>query len=271
MYGLAACSSPSEMSEDVGVSDAPDIGTQSADEMAETIGVTDADAVNFSDDSSQGEAERTFNYAWPAQVSAISPLANRLTQERDQALGEQQAEWQSALEEFGTIDCITCVNRGYGKEWKVVTDTPRFLSLSAEIYVYSGGAHGNSYFDALVWDREGADGEGEALQTNDLFTSDAVFYDAIRAPYCSALDAERAKRRGAPVQSGDFGSACPQLEELVLIIGSSNGETFDRLGLLAAPYVAGSYAEGPYEVTLPVTQGVIDAVKPAYKDYFSVQ
>ncbi len=269
LFGLAACSSPEEMGEDVGVADTQ--SGQNVEEIAEAIGVVDAEPLVFNDDASDGEAERTFSYKWPAQVSAIETLVQRLGAERDQALSEQVTEWQSALEEFGTEGCISCVNRGFGKEWKVVTDTPRFLSLSADTYVYSGGAHGNSYFDALVWDREGADGAGEALRSFEMFSSDEALSEAIRAPYCASLDAERAKRRGAPVEPGGFGSECPELAELVLILGSSNGETFDRLGLLAAPYVAGAYAEGPYEVTLPVTQAVIDAVKPAFKDHFSVQ
>ena len=50
------------------------------------------------------------------------------------------------------------------------------------------------------------------------------------------------------------------------------GETrrFDRIGLLAAPYVAGAYAEGSYEVTLPVTPKVLAAVKPEYKAAFAL-
>ncbi|MEO0056797.1 MAG: hypothetical protein RIT17_233, partial [Pseudomonadota bacterium] len=32
----------------------------------------------------------------------------------------------------------------------------------------------------------------------------------------------------------------------------------------------GSYAEGPYEVTLPVTQAVLAAVKPEYKAAFAL-
>jgi CRP-like cAMP-binding protein len=58
--------------------------------------------------------------------------------------------------------------------------------------------------------------------------------------------------------------------ELTLLLGSSNGRTFDRIGLIADPYVAGSYAEGPYDVTVPITQAVLDAVKPAYKEAFSL-
>jgi len=55
-----------------------------------------------------------------------------------------------------------------------------------------------------------------------------------------------------------------------VLLGSSDRKAFNRIGLLAAPYVAGSYAEGTYEVTLPVTPAVLQAVKPEYKAAFAL-
>ena len=54
-----------------------------------------------------------------------------------------------------------------------------------------------------------------------------------------------------------------------LILGSANGQTFDRIGVLIAPYEAGPYAEGEYEVTLPVGAAVMRALKPQYRTSFS--
>jgi hypothetical protein len=54
-----------------------------------------------------------------------------------------------------------------------------------------------------------------------------------------------------------------------VLLGSSDKQRFNRIGLIAAPYVAGSYAEGPYEITLPVTPAVLAAVKPEYKAAFA--
>ena len=56
-----------------------------------------------------------------------------------------------------------------------------------------------------------------------------------------------------------------------MLLGSSNGRTFDRIGLIAGPYVAGPYAEGTYEVTLPVDMAVLDAVKREYDGAFSLK
>ena len=56
-----------------------------------------------------------------------------------------------------------------------------------------------------------------------------------------------------------------------MIVGSSNGRTFDKVGVLVGPYAAGSYAEGNYEFTLPVTAALMKAVKPEYREAFSVR
>ena len=56
---------------------------------------------------------------------------------------------------------------------------------------------------------------------------------------------------------------------ITLLLGSARGGRIDRIGLLADPYVAGSYAEGTYEVTLPVTPAIVRAVKPAYRTAFA--
>jgi hypothetical protein len=59
----------------------------------------------------------------------------------------------------------------------VVADLPRFLSLSATLYVYTGGAHGNGTYDALVWDRQAQ----QALAASDFFASPAAMQQALGA------------------------------------------------------------------------------------------
>ena len=64
---------------------------------------------------------------------------------------------------------------------------------------------------------------------------------------------------------------CIKPSEQTVILGSSNGRTFDKVGVLAGPYAAGPYAEGDYEFTLPVTPALLKAVKPEYRGAFSVR
>lgn len=209
-------------------------------------------------------ATREFAYHWPAEVAVVPALAARLTAERGTALAEQKAEWAEAIAAFAGEDCTACTSRTFSKDWKVVADLPRYLSLSADTYIYAGGAHGNSAFDALVWDRETA----AAVTPTAMFRSAADLQAALHAPWCKALKAERTRRTGAEF-ADDEAFPCPDIAELTLLLGSSNKQAFNRIGLIAAPYVAGSYAEGPYEITLPVTPAVLAAVKPAYKTAFA--
>jgi hypothetical protein len=251
---LAACSSPEEIAEVTASADAPE----------PVAAAPSAKPVAFADNAEQDGGTREFAYKWPAAVSAIPALAERLAAERDKALAEQKADWSAALEEFPGEDCISCKNLSFSKEWKVVADLPGYLSLSAEMYFYTGGAHGNSAFDALVWDRAA----GAAIKPEEMFTSEAAVQDALGAAWCKALKAERKQRMGADFTDDGF-FPCPDIAQLTLLPGSSDRKAFNRIGLIAAPYVAGSYAEGPYEVTLPVTAKLLDAVKPAYKAAFA--
>lgn len=106
-----------------------------------------------------------------------------------------------------------------------------------------------------------------------LFTSPAAIDAMIQQPFCAMLDKERAKRRGEPVRrgSGAMFDECIQPSQQTVILGSSNGRAFDRIGILVGPYAAGPYAEGDYEVTLPVSPALLRAVKPEYRDAFSVR
>jgi hypothetical protein len=209
-----------------------------------------------------------FEYSYPAQVSAIPGLKALL----DDDLAKSRAE----LETGSKADQVEAAKNAYpyrphssGAKWQVVADLPRWLSLSAELYEYSGGAHGMTFFDSRLWDREASVARAPA----DLFASRAALSRVLREPFCAALDKERAKRRGEPVNrsSGDQFDECIDPVEHTLILGSSNGRTFDRIGVLVEPYAAGAYAEGTFDITLPVTEAVMGAVKPSFRSAFSVK
>jgi len=243
------------------------LGLMLAAAMPMTPAGADAPApqeVAFTDNAKQGEATRDFAYTWPAAVSAIPQLARRLAGERDRLLAEQKVEWAGALKEFAGEDCGGCVTRDFAKTWQVVANLPRFLSLSASFSAYTGGAHGNYGTAALVWDRSAK----RAFDPKTMFRSPAALQEALGPAWCKALKAERQKRLGESYTDDGF-FACPPVKDLALLLGSSDRKRFNRIGLIADPYVAGSYAEGQYEVTLPVTAQVLAAVKPAYRSAFA--
>ena len=207
-----------------------------------------------------------FTYTYPAQVRAVPALKARLDAEaaglrrdfrRDAAADARDAATDKRPFHGWTLD----------KTWKVVTDTPRFLSLSAETWSYSGGAHGNTGYDALVWDKT----RRQVVKPVALFAGAAALKAAIQQPFCVALDRQREEKRGEPVKRGEMFGECIDPTKSTIIIGSTNRRTVNRIGVLIGPYEAGPYAEGVYDVTLPVTRAVLATVRPEYRTAFSVR
>lgn len=212
-------------------------------------------------------ADYSFSYDYPAQAAAIPPLAAWFEADRTRA---RAAFAKDAAEARRDAKTSGYPFNGYEMtvEWKVVTDTPRLLSLSSLHWAFTGGAHGNGGSGALVWDKA----RKQRLQPIALFTSPDALWSALRASYCRALDAERTKRRGEPVgKTGNVFDACPPFKDLTLLLGSTDRKSINRIGLIADAYVAGSYAEGQYDITLPVTPAVLAAVKPDYRAAFAVK
>lgn len=255
----AACSSPQEVAEKTGV-----VATPAAAATPATPAAPAAKKVEFADNDAKGDLSRGFSYSWPAAVSAVPELVERFTAERDKLLADQKADYAEAQKEFAGQDCVSCINRDFQKTWEVVADTPRFLSLSVGLYEYSGGAHGNSGTGGLVWDREAK----TALEPEAFFISEKALQAALGARWCKLLEAERNKRFGGEV-GDDSVFPCPPIKDLTVLLGSKSKTRFDRIGLIADPYVAGSYAEGQYEFTIPVTAEVLKAVKPEYRAAFA--
>ena len=213
----------------------------------------------------QKNALLDFSYSFPAAAGAIPQV--RAILEADLAktradLGKEAVrDRREALKQGFPFRPYTSMTK-----WQVVTDTPGWLSLSAQVYVDTGGAHGNTGFDTLLWDK------GARLRRApiELFTSAAAFKAAVAAPFCAALDRERAKRRGPDFGGGDMFSKCiDPINDATVIVGSADGRRLTRIGFLIGPYAAGPYVEGTYEVTLPVTPALLRVVKPQFRAAFA--
>ena len=220
-----------------------------------------ASAVNESTDLYE------FDYSYPAAAGRIPALRAWLEAERSKA--------RAQLIEDATSGKAEARESGFeyhpyatGRAWEKVTETPRFLSLSAQVYDYTGGAHPNHGTDSLLFDKQAAARRAPLA----LFASSAAFDAVIQPRFCALLDKERSKRRGEPVsRDGSLFNDCIKPSEQTVILGSSNGRAFDKVGVLVGPYAAGPYAEGDYEFTLPVSAALLRAVKPEYRDAFSVK
>ena len=209
-----------------------------------------------------------FEYSYPAEAGRIAGLAglldNRLDRQRAALAAESEQARREARQEGFPYN-----KHSYTAEWKVVAELPKWLSLSADVATYTGGAHGNYTVQSVVWDKDNL----RLMNAIDLFSSPAALEQAFGDRFCEGLDRQRAERRGEPVaeDSEEMFDQCPGIDELEVLVGSSNRRTFNRLTVYAGPYVAGPYAEGAYEVDLSVTQEVLDAVKPEYREVFSAR
>ncbi|MEH3107338.1 MAG: DUF4163 domain-containing protein [Sphingomonas fennica] len=205
----------------------------------------------------------SFVYDWPDAVETVPALRRLLAADRT-ALRTEAARTAAADRRAAARHDYPFRPHAAERRWQVVTETPRVLSLSSDSYSFSGGAHGNSATGSLLWDKAAGRRVGPMVP----FVSPAAIERAIRPAWCAALTAERSRRRGGAV-GGAFAD-CPPLTDLTLLLGSTDRQRIDRIGLVADPYVAGPYAEGRYEVTLPVTAEVLAAVKPGWRRAFAL-
>ena len=209
-----------------------------------------------------------FEYAYPSEAGRIPELAALLDERLARNRAELARDAVDARREARS-NGFPYNKHSFSSEWKVVADLPGWLSLSEDVATYTGGAHGNYTTQSLVWDKKAA----RALEGIALFASPEALGEALGDKFCKGLDRERAKRRGAPVaaDSQDQFDQCPGIDEIEILVGSSNRRTFNRLTLYAGPYVAGPYAEGAYEVNVNVDRAILGALKPEYREAFSAR
>lgn len=234
------------------------------------------DAPDTGDDESAGGARDVsvvtesflFDFSYPQEAGELPALAAWLDQRmerRRQTMEREANRGRAEARENG----FPFNKYSSGTSWEVVADLPGWLSLSAALSSYQGGAHPNYGFDTIVWDKEGE----RPLEPIAFFTSAEALDDALGERLCDALNGEREKRRGAPVEAGSTDSfdSCITPDETNLLLGSSNGRTFNRIGIQIAPYLAGPYAEGSYEFTFNMDEDLLAIVRPEYREAFSVR
>ena len=207
-----------------------------------------------------------FIYGWSAEAAAIPALKARfeadLQKQRTEALDyarQDKAERGADVPYHGHY---------YSKVWETQGDSRRLLSLAAQIGTFTGGAHGNSFYETLLWDRE----LGRVVEVADLFTNAEAAFAAMNQPYCDDLNAQRAEKRQEklPLEGPDWMVQCRPLgEQTVAAYDSNDDGTFDTMRVLIEPYNSGPYAEGEYVVDVPVTDAVRRLLKKEYEAAFA--
>ena len=216
-------------------------------------------------------AEKTdlidFGYAYPREAAQIPELAKALDGDRSvkrEALVAAAERDRAAAEKGG----FPYRAHSHRQTWQRVTSTPRFLSLSAEIETYAGGAHGMQGFDTLIWDRN----RRKQMKPLDLFQGGEAFDAAIREPFCAAIKRAKAAKGIVADEAPDSVFAkCPPASAQTVWLGSSDGRYLDRMTIAIAPYEIGPYAEGSYKINVPVTGALVKVVKEEFaRDFLPI-
>ena len=156
----------------------------------------------------------------------------------------------------------------YSMTWTTAGETSRLLSLQNQLSTFTGGAHPNTSYNALIWDRK----LNREIGMETLLSGSGKLAALTRPIYCKLLDRERTKRRqGEKLDLPEF-NACPKYGDLAIApVDKNRNGRFDAIQLVASPYLAGPYSEGEYEIRVPVTATFVAALKPAYRASFEPQ
>lgn len=208
-----------------------------------------------------------FHFGWSAEAAAVPQLAQRFRADMGKVKAElltnaraDKAERDKQGFPFNSYSSST--------EYNTAGSTARLLSLQMDIAAYTGGAHGNFGTKGLLWDRVGA----KEIKVADLFAAAANMDRLLTQPWCDALTRAREERREEPVGGEGLFDECPKLSEISIVPTDKDGNgKFDRLELIADPYVAGPYVEGSYEIGLPVNGDLIAAIRSDYRESFEIQ
>jgi hypothetical protein len=160
------------------------------------------------------------------------------------------------------------------KYQKIITvtaaaETGKLFSLKRVDYDNSGGAHPNTLAGGILWDKA----LKRRIGLTDLMTKGADL-TALDQALCSAINAARRARvptSASITLGGRPGASCPRAADTAFVLapGTLPGRAAG-LVFLIGPYQVGSYAEGGYEIAIPVT-GFRSLLAVAYAEDFGGQ
>ena len=148
-------------------------------------------------------------------------------------------------------------------------ETGKLVSLKRVDFDYSGGAHPNTLTSGILWDKA----LKRRLGLADLFRKNADL-TALDQALCSAINAAKRARVPDSVSvplNGSPGASCPRAADTAFVLapGTVNGRAAGLI-FFVGPYQVGPYAEGAYEIAIPVT-GFRSLLAVAYADDFAGQ
>jgi len=207
-----------------------------------------------------------FSFGWSAEAAAVPQLVSRFR--------EEMAKNRAQLLASARADKVEREKSGFdvhqyesSTDYSTAGQSDRLLSLEVNSSQFTGGAHPNHGTAALLWDR----GAAKEIKVADLFADPRNSDRLLTQRWCDALNKAREEKRGEPVGGGGMFDECPKLDEIAIVpVDGGQDGRFDKLALIASPYVAGPYVEGDYEVELAVTPDLIAGMKAEYRGSFEV-
>ncbi|MCL6683062.1 DUF4163 domain-containing protein [Sphingomonas alba] len=205
-----------------------------------------------------------YDFSYPAEAAAIPELVKRFAGEMEKEKSElvANAEEDKAMrEKLGTDFNPFSASTAY----ETSGQTDRLLSLRVDSGGYTGGAHGYASTDALLWDRRAR----REIKFADLFAEASNRDRLLTQRWCDSLNKAREEKRGEPAGGGGMFDDYPTLDDVSIIPvdGNKDGK-FEKLLVVASPYVAGPWVEGDYEVELAVSSDLVAALKNEFKPSF---
>ncbi len=197
-----------------------------------------------------------FSYDYDDEIAALPGFASYLEADLEKTYTQALRQADEQIEPAGNIS-----QGEYGVTWTMNSRLGRLVSLTRDHGEFMGGA-GGIEAQAMFWDTR----LQREYAPQDLFAQGA-FEAQMRSRYCNALELERDQRLrgGNGPDALYFNVSCPDFDRLAISY-KNEGWTF-----FAAPYVAGSRAEGPYEVTVPMPEALRASAKPAYRADFGAE
>lgn len=201
-----------------------------------------------------------FSYGMPKLPAPNLALSRYLQQDRAKVYkgyAELFADPELSDEELSGYESTT--------NWMVDSILPGVTVLLAGRSSYTGGAHGYAFVDSLIWDSN----LGAPISFAGLFSNPAAARALLNPAYCRALERERLARRGEPTPTDDMFGACPDsFKEAEAYPAKPVYGKYSRIAISLAPYVAGPFSEGSYDLEIVIPKGLKSLVKPQYQALF---
>ena len=212
---------------------------------------------------SKTDADAAVTLTLPEPIKLHPELHSRLYGEGEKELTDFLADAHKDRAQQ-SADGIEVPAYSHTIAWKISAETPKLVSVFAQEDDFRGGAHPNSTFQAVLWDKA----KKQEIPSKALFAPGADM-KAVDAYVCRQIEAQRSKRLQEPTTQAASGFSCPALaESRLILVPSTLKDHAGAIDALFAPYEVGPYVEGPYEIRVPQAQ-LKGVLAPEYADQFA--